>query len=193
MAASHFVLFGPPAAGKGTQAARLVGETGKMPTSTGELLRKAVADGTKTGKRVGEIMNAGGLVDDATIMDIIRDYLDSGVAENGALFDGFPRTVVQAKALDVLLRERGERVSHVVNIRVPDGILLSRVKKRIAETPEADRRADDSPQTLKERLVTYHEQTTPVLRYYQQQGTVFDIDGTQAIDEVTQQILQKLT
>ena len=189
---SHIVLFGPPAAGKGTQAKRIAAAGSLTPTSTGDMLRAAVAENTPLGQRAAGIMQAGNLVDDATIMGIIRDHLAHGGAPEGALFDGFPRTVAQAEGLDALLQERNESVSRVVHIIVPDEILLSRVESRLAETPEAERRADDTPEALKIRLVAYHEQTVPVLDYYRAQGKVLDIDGTQAIEAVTRNILMSL-
>ena len=189
---SHIVLFGPPAAGKGTQAKRIANQGNLTPTSTGDMLRAAVAEDTPLGQKAAGIMQAGNLVDDATIMGIIGDHLASGGAPDGALFDGFPRTVAQAEGLDALLKERQESVSFVVNIIVPDEILLSRVESRIAETPEAERRADDSPEALKVRLVAYHDQTVPVLAHYRAQGKVLDIDGTQTIEAVTASILESL-
>ena len=189
---SHIVLFGPPAAGKGTQAKRIAKQGNLIPTSTGDMLRAAVAEDTPLGQKASGIMQAGNLVDDATIMGIIGDHLGSGGAPEGALFDGFPRTVAQAEGLDALLKERQESVSFVVNIIVPDEILLSRVESRIAETPEAERRADDSPEALKVRLVAYHDQTVPVLAHYRAQGKVLDIDGTQTIEAVTASILESL-
>ncbi|NQY82327.1 MAG: adenylate kinase [Alphaproteobacteria bacterium] len=190
---AHIVLFGPPAAGKGTQAKRVAAATGMVPTSTGDMLRAAVAENTPLGQKAAGIMRAGNLVDDAIIMGIINDHLVLGDAPDGALFDGFPRTVAQAEGLDSLLKERGEEVSKVVNIVVPDEILLSRVESRIAETPVAERRSDDSSEALEVRLVAYHEQTVPVMAYYRSQGKLVDVDGTALIDTVTQSILVHLS
>ena len=188
----HVVLFGPPAAGKGTQAALLAQKTGMSPASTGDMLRAAVSEGTPLGKRADQIMKAGDLVDDATVVGIIADYLATVMLRDGVLFDGFPRTVAQAEALDALLAERGDELVAVINIVVPDEILMSRVESRLSQTPPEQRRADDTPEALQVRLQNYHAQTLPVLEYYQSSGKVRDIKGDDSIEQVSANILALL-
>lgn len=182
------ILFGPPAAGKGTQAKIIEEEHGLVQLSTGDMLRAAVAAGTEMGLRAKSIMDSGALVDDATVIGIISDRIDEADCANGFILDGFPRTVAQAEALDAMLEEKGRKLDHVIEVRVADEVLYSRVETRVAATPESERRADDNVETMKKRLEVYHAQTAPVLPYYDGKGMLKTVDGMQTIEEVTTEI-----
>lgn len=182
------VMFGPPGAGKGTQAKLLVESRGLVQLSTGDMLRAAVAAGTELGKQAKAIMDSGGLVDDATMLGIISDRMEEPDCANGVILDGFPRTVAQAEGLDALLDGKGLKIDHVIELTVDDDALFQRIETRIAETPVEERRADDNAETLKKRLGVYHDQTKPILPYYEKQGLLRQIDGMLPIDDVTQAI-----
>lgn len=180
----NLVLFGPPGAGKGTQAKRLVAERGMIQLSTGDMLRAARASGSELGRRVAAIMDAGSLVSDEIVIDLIEERLPEAEAAGGAIFDGFPRTLAQAQALDALLRGRNARVDKVIRLKVDETALLERVTKRF----EAERRADDNPESFKVRLAAYNAQTAPLLPYYAQQGKLFEVDGMGTIPDVARAI-----
>ncbi|MFO1186444.1 MAG: adenylate kinase [Alphaproteobacteria bacterium] len=180
----HLILLGPPGAGKGTQAEILVKRHGIVQLSTGQMLRDAVAAGTDLGKRAKTIMDRGDLVPDEIVVGLISERLDQRDAEKGAIFDGFPRNVAQAEALDALLKSKGRRLDAVISIEVPDEELLARVEKRIRETPPEKRRSDDNAETLKKRLEVYHAQTKALVPHYDRQGKLVRIDGTRSIEEV---------
>ena len=183
----NLVLFGPPGAGKGTQAKVLV-ETRDLPQlSTGDMLRGAVAAGSDLGREVESILARGDLVSDKIVIEIIRERLKVADCVKGAVFDGFPRTVPQAEALDTLLGGFGRKIEIVIELKVNDEILLERVKRRIAQGMS---RPDDNPETLKNRLAVYHKNTAPLLDYYGKQGKVVTIDGMAPIAEVTRQIAE---
>ncbi len=182
----NLILLGPPGAGKGTQAEHLVNNFGLVQLSTGEMLRAAVAAGTKVGKKAKKIMDRGDLVPDDVVVGIISDRMDEPDCANGVIFDGFPRNVAQAKALDKMLAKKKLSLDIVLEIRVDDEILISRIETRAAET--GGQRADDNAETLKQRLVVYHEQTAPLLPYYEKKGKLTVIDGMNAIDEVASEI-----
>jgi len=182
------ILFGPPGAGKGTQAKIIEDEHGLVQLSTGDMLRAAVAAGTDMGLKAKAIMDAGALVDDDTVIGIISDRIDQVDCANGFILDGFPRTVAQAEALDTMLQKKGRKLDHVIEVKVADDVLFERIEGRIAETPESERRADDNAETLKKRLAVYHSQTAPVLPYFAAKNMLETVDGMQSIDTVTAEI-----
>jgi adenylate kinase len=184
----NLVLFGPPAAGKGTQAKRLVAERGMVQLSTGDMLRAARSSGSELGKRVSDIMDRGELVSDEIVIALIEEALPAAEKAGGAIFDGFPRTVAQAEALDALLAGRGAKIDVVLRLVVDDAALLSRIAKRFAE----EGRADDNPEAFKVRLNAYNTQTAPLLPYYRAQGRLVELDGMAGIDDVARQIDQAL-
>jgi len=182
----RLILLGPPGAGKGTQAQRLIAKHGIVQLSTGDMLRAAVAAGTPVGLRAKSIMDRGELVPDEVVVAIIADRIDQPDAR-GFVLDGFPRTVPQAQALDRLLAERGLKLDAVIELKVDEGILLKRIEKRVAEMAARGEkiRADDNPEVLKGRLSAYRAQTAPVTGYYADKGMLRAVDGMAAIDEVT--------
>ena len=176
----NLILFGPPAAGKGTQAKRLVEEKGMVQLSTGDMLRAAIASGSELGLKVKDVLARGDLVTDEIVIALIEDRLPEAEAAGGAIFDGFPRTVAQAEALDAMLAKRGSRIDRVVRLKVDDAALTARIAKRFAEQA----RPDDNPETFKDRLAVYNRQTAPLLPYYEATGALVQIDGMGGIDEV---------
>jgi adenylate kinase len=185
----NVIMFGPPGAGKGTQA-KLLQEKRKHPQlSTGDMLRAAIAAGTPLGKQVESILAKGDLVSDEIVVGIIGDRYDQPDCKNGAVFDGFPRTIAQAEALDKMLAARGRKIDVVIELKVDDTILLDRVKQRIAE---GSARPDDNPETLKNRLDVYYRNTAPLLDYYKKQGKLTTLDGMAPIADVTAAIAQVL-
>ncbi len=181
------IMFGPPGAGKGTQAEILTKKHNIVQLATGDMLRQAVKDGTDLGLKAKSIMEAGQLVDDATIIGIIANRITESDCQNGFILDGFPRTIPQAEGLDKMLASAKKTINHVIELRVPDEILLQRIQSRAAENiaKNIPVRADDNEETLKKRLKTYHESTAPVLPYYQSSGKLSVLDGTLAIDKVS--------
>jgi adenylate kinase len=186
----RLILLGPPGAGKGTQAQRLVMKYGIVQLSTGDMLRAAVAAGTPVGMRAKEIMARGDLVPDDVVVAIIADRIGLADAKHGFVLDGFPRTVPQAEALDRLLGERGMQLDAVVELKVNEGILLQRIETRVAEmTARGEKvRADDNPEALKKRLDAYRAQTEPLLVYYGKTGQLRTVDGMASRAEVAAQI-----
>ena len=180
----NLILFGPPAAGKGTQAKRLVSEHGFVQLSTGDMLRAARAAGTELGKKVASIMDSGSLVSDEIVIALIEEQLDNNPDANGFIFDGFPRTVAQAESLDGALSARNMKVDRVVRLRVDDAALLARVTKRFEEQG----RKDDNPESFKTRLSNYNNQTAPLLPYYTEQGKLSEVDGMAPIETVAASI-----
>jgi len=184
----NIILFGPPGAGKGTQAKIIEDRYGLVQLSTGDMLRAAVAEGSEIGLRAKAIMDAGNLVDDATMLGIIAERITQPDCAKGFILDGFPRTVAQADGLEQMLAEKGMGIDRVIEITVDDQELYARIEKRAAETPAEQRRADDNAETLKKRLGVYYAQTAPVLPYYADRGELHKVDGMQPIDRVTSQI-----
>jgi len=182
----NLVLFGPPGAGKGTQAKILTEKRGLPQLSTGDMLRAAIAAGTPLGLACKVLMDKGALVPDETVVGIIADRYDQPDCANGAVFDGFPRTIAQAEALDEMLAERGRKIDLVLELKVDDAALLARVESRIAAGGPV--RADDNPETLKKRLEVYYKSTAPLLGYYGGQGKLKTLDGMAPIGDVTGQI-----
>lgn len=184
----NIILLGPPGAGKGTQAKILVDDHGLVQLSTGDMLRAAVASGSELGQEAKAVMEAGKLMPDDIMVQIISDRIAEPDCSNGFILDGFPRTTAQAEALDEMLGEKGLPLDHVIEISVDDAVLIDRINARVAQTPEAERRDDDNEETLKHRLQVYHEQTAPILPYYESRGMLKKVDGMQPIDEVSKQI-----
>lgn len=184
----NLILLGPPGAGKGTQAEVLVSRHGLIQLSTGQMLRDAVAAGTALGKKVKEIMDRGDLVPNEVVVGLIAERIDQPDCKNGVIFDGFPRNVAQAEALDAMLESKSLKLDNVVSIEVPEEELYDRVKKRAAETPEKDRRSDDNEETLRKRLEVYRAETAALVPYYDAQGKLVRIDGLQPIDKVSADI-----
>lgn len=182
----NIILLGPPGAGKGTQAKILQTERGMVQLSTGDMLRAAVASGSDVGMKAKAVMEAGQLVSDEIVIGVVSERLDQPDVKTGAIFDGFPRTIAQAAALDTLLDEKGMALDAVVEMQVDDAVLIQRILQRAAETGGA--RADDNEETLTKRLGVYHEQTAPLIDYYRERGKLKSIDGMAAIDEVTRQL-----
>ena len=176
----NLILFGPPAAGKGTQAKRLVDERRMVQLSTGDMLRAAIASGSELGKRVEGIMQRGALVSDEIVIELIESRLPEAEAAGGAIFDGFPRTIAQAEALDAMLKGRGRQIDLVVRLKVDDEVLTERIAGRYAESG----RPDDNPESFKVRLDAYNRQTAPLLPYYERQGKLVQVDGMGSIQEV---------
>ncbi len=180
----NLILFGPPAAGKGTQAKRLVAERGMVQLSTGDMLRAARSSGSELGKRVAGIMDRGELVSDDIVIALIEEAMSQAGAAKGVIFDGFPRTVAQAEALDSLLAGRGTRIDQVIRLKVDDKGLIKRVAKRFKE----EGRSDDNPESFKVRLEAYNRQTAPLLPYYKKQKKLVEIDGMRSIEDVAKRI-----
>ena len=176
----NVILFGPPAAGKGTQAARLVNERGMVQLSTGDMLRAAIASGSELGQKCQAIMARGELIADDIVIALIEARLKEAEDAGGAIFDGFPRTVAQAEALDAMLAKLGKQIDHVVRLKVDDAALLERVSKRYAEQG----RPDDNPESFKVRLEAYNRNTAPLLPYYADKGLLTEIDGMGPIETV---------
>jgi adenylate kinase len=183
----RLILLGPPGAGKGTQALRLVSKNGLVQLSTGDMLRAAVAAGTEVGLRAKSIMDAGQLVPDEVVVAIIADRIGQDDAKRGFVLDGFPRTVPQAEALDRLLAERGLKLDGVIELKVDEGILLKRIETRVAEmTARGEQlRADDNPDVLKGRLAAYRALTAPLADYYARKGMLKAVDGMTPIGAVS--------
>jgi adenylate kinase len=176
----NLILFGPPAAGKGTQAKKLVSERSFIQLSTGDMLRAARTSGTELGKKVAGIMDSGALVSDEIVIALIEEQLDRNPKAAGFIFDGFPRTIPQAEALDASLANRGKKVDAVIRLKVDEAALLDRVTKRF----EAEGRADDNPEAFKKRLGAYNAQTAPLLPKYRGEGKLSEIDGMASVDQV---------
>ena len=211
----HILLMGPPGAGKGTQAEKLIEEFKIPHISTGDMFRAAVKAGTELGKEAKRYMDAGGLVPDVVTIGIVREGLSKPECANGFMLDGFPRTEEQAVALDGILKELGIKLTGVININVPDSELVGRVTgRRICKNCGATfhvsfnptkvegvcdkcsgalyQRNDDKEETVKNRLQAYHAQTEPLIEYYSKQGVYTEIDGLQAIDRVFADVVAAL-
>lgn len=191
----RLILLGPPGAGKGTQAQRLVHKHGIVQLSTGEMLRAAVAAGTPIGLKAKDIMASGALVPDEVVVGIIADRIEEPDAKKGFILDGFPRTVAQAEALDALLKQKKLNLDAVIELKVNEGALLDRVATRVAQMRERGEevRADDTPEVLSNRLASYRAQTEPLVDYYSERRKLATIDGMMAIEEVTEAINKVLS
>ena len=180
----NLILFGPPAAGKGTQAKRLVAGRSMVQLSTGDMLREAIASGSDLGRECQAIMSRGDLVSDAIVIALIEARLKDAGDANGAIFDGFPRTVAQAEALDAMLAKLGQKIDRVVRLKVNDTALLERVARRFAEQG----RPDDNPDSFKVRLEAYNRNTAPLLPYYADKGLLTEVDGMGTVEAVASAI-----
>ena len=186
----RLILLGPPGAGKGTQAQRLVSKYGIVQLSTGDLLRAAASAGTPLGLQAKTLIDRGELVPDDVVVPIVADRIDQPDAKNGFVLDGFPRTVAQAEALDRLLAERSLKLDAVIELAVDQGILLERIEKRAADTTARGEtvRSDDNATVLKDRLAAYRARTAPLAYYYASKGLHRVVDGMAPIDHVTRAI-----
>jgi adenylate kinase len=186
----RLILLGPPGAGKGTQAQRLLHRYGIVQLSTGEMLRAAVAAGTPVGLKAKDIMASGALVPDDIVINIISDRLDQPDARKGFILDGFPRTVPQAQALDDLLKKKHIKLDAVVELRVNESALLQRVETRVAEMRARGEevRIDDTPEVLSKRLASYRSLTEPLIHYYSERRKLLTVDGMMTIEHVTREI-----
>ena len=182
----NLVLFGPPGAGKGTQSKILTEKRGLPQLSTGDMLRAAIEAGTPLGLSVKATIAKGELVSDETVIGIIAERYDQPDCKNGAVFDGFPRTIPQAEALDRMLGERGKKIDLVLELKVDDAVLLSRVEARIKAGGVL--RSDDNPETLAHRLGVYYKNTAPLLDFYREQGKLKSVDGMAPVETVTAQV-----
>ncbi|KAB7613274.1 adenylate kinase [Amylibacter sp. SFDW26] len=185
----NIILLGPPGAGKGTQAARLVEERNMVQLSTGDMLRAAKTSGTEMGNKVAAVMDRGELVTDEIVIGLIEEQLD-GDNKGGFIFDGFPRTLAQADALADLLASKGKTLDTVIEMRVKDEVLVDRIVNRAAEAAAAGQpvRADDNAESLKVRLMAYYKETSPLIGYYHAKGQLQSVDGLQSIEDVAASI-----
>jgi adenylate kinase len=186
----RLILLGPPGAGKGTQAQRLVDKHGIVQLSTGDMLRAAVKAGTPVGRKARDVMARGELCPDEVVVAIVADRIDQPDAAQGFILDGFPRTLPQAEALDRMLADKGLKLDAVIELKVDPAILLGRVEKRIADMKAQGQplRADDNAEALKTRLDAYRAQTAPLIDYYGKRGALKTVDGMAPIPEVGQAI-----
>ena len=184
----NVLLLGPQGAGKGTQAKRIAADYGLPHIATGEMLRDAMAAGTPLGREVKPIYDSGGLVPDDLMIELIRERLSQPDAEDGFVLDGFPRTFVQAEALDAMLRDIGRPLSLVLELQVPDEVAIERLGRRA----ELEGRADDTPEAIRRRLALYHEETEPLIEYYRSRGNVVGIHGDRDENSVFAEIQQAL-
>jgi adenylate kinase len=190
----RLILLGPPGAGKGTQAKRLVEQFKVVQLSTGDMLRAAVAAGTPVGLKAKDIMARGGLVPDDVVVAVVADRISEPDAQNGFILDGFPRTVPQAEALDRMLEQKGLALDAVIELKVDENAMLGRIESRIASAVAQGQplRSDDNPESLKTRLAAYHAQTAPLTGYYAGKGMLRMVDGMTPIDDVTAAIAEVL-
>jgi adenylate kinase len=208
----NIILLGPPGAGKGTQARRLVEESGLVQLSTGDMLRAAKTSGTEMGKRVSEVMAKGHLVTDDIVIGLIAEQLDGEAGKHGLIFDGFPRTLAQADALEALMAAKGKFLDAVIEMRVDDEALVERIAGRFTcescgevyhdvarPTAKAEvcdkcgstqfvRRADDNADSVRVRLMAYYRQTAPLIGYYHAKGKLRTVNGLDAIDTISREI-----
>ncbi|MGE7471287.1 adenylate kinase [Bosea sp. NPDC003192] len=190
----RLIFLGPPGAGKGTQATRIVAKHGIPQLSTGDMLRAAVAAGTPVGLKAKAVMDAGGLVSDEIVIGIVADRIEEADAKKGFILDGFPRTLAQAEALDTMLAGKGLKLDKVLELRVDQTKLVDRIVRRAEEAKAAGQpvRKDDDPEVFKTRLEAYNRDTAIVAPYYDKRGQLTPIDGMQPIDDVSSAIEQAL-
>ena len=183
----YYILFGPPGAGKGTQASAMVEKYNLRHLSTGELLRGEIAAGSPLGLKAKELIEAGSLVPDEIVEGMIEDKFNSVKDVNGFLLDGFPRTIAQAEALDAMLAKRNESVTSVVSIMIPDSMIMERIKHRASIEGRAD---DAKDEVIQNRIRTYHEKTEPLIEFYRNADRYCEIDGTGTIEGVRSAIFE---
>lgn len=211
----NIMLFGAPGAGKGTQAKYIIEKYGIPQISTGDMLRAAIAEGTKMGMEAKKFMDEGKLVPDSTIIGIIKDRLVQEDCQKGFILDGFPRTLAQAEALEKLMKEIGINLDKVISLNVPDELIVGRITgRRVCSACGASfhveynppkiegkcdycgekliTRKDDTKETVEKRLIAYHEQTAPLFDFYKERGVMVEIDGTKEISEITKEIFNIL-
>lgn len=190
----RLILLGPPGAGKGTQAQRLVEKHGIVQLSTGDMLRAAVAAGTETGRKAKAIMDAGELVSDDIVNAIVAERIDEADCANGFILDGYPRTLAQADAVEAMLTERGLSLDAVIELVVDDKALVGRIIKRAEDAKAAGQpvRKDDTPEVFADRLQEYYKKTAPLTGYYYAKGQLKTVDGMKSIDGVTEEIARVL-
>ncbi|MBA4224060.1 adenylate kinase [Bosea vestrisii] len=190
----RLIFLGPPGAGKGTQATRIVAKHGIPQLSTGDMLRAAVAAGTPVGLKAKAVMDAGGLVSDEIVIGIVADRIEEADAKKGFILDGFPRTLAQAEALDSMLAGKGLKLDKVLELRVDQSKLVDRIVRRAEEAKAAGQpvRKDDDPEVFKTRLEAYNRDTAIVAPYYEKRGQLTPIDGMQPIEQVASAIDQAL-
>jgi adenylate kinase len=190
----RLIFLGPPGAGKGTQATRIVAKYGIPQLSTGDMLRAAVAAGTPVGLKAKAVMDAGGLVSDDIVIGIVADRIEEADAKKGFILDGFPRTLAQAEALDSMLAGKGLKLDKVLELRVDQDKLVDRIVRRAEEARAAGQpvRKDDDPEVFKTRLAAYNRDTAVVAPYYEKRGQLTPIDGMAPIDEVSAAIEKAL-
>jgi adenylate kinase len=184
----NILLLGPQGSGKGTQAKRISGEYGLAHVATGDMLRAAIAAGTPLGRRVQPIVDAGELVPDDLMIELIRERLGEEDAQEGFILDGFPRTMVQAEALDTLLKDLGRDLGVVFELQIPDEVCVGRLLKRAAE----EGRVDDTPEAIATRLERYHEETEPLIEHYRATGNLVGIHADRPINDVFAEIQRTL-
>lgn len=186
----NIILFGPPGAGKGTQAAYIQERYGLTKLSTGDMLRAEIAAESELGLEVKKIIDAGDLVPDHIMIELISRRIEEPDCRNGFILDGFPRTLGQAQALDLMLEEKGKKLDAVFQLKVDDSALLSRLESRVSEQKQKGlpARSDDNADTLARRLKVYHSQTKPVLPYYEDKGNLYVIAGMKPIADVSKEI-----
>lgn len=191
----RLIFLGPPGAGKGTQAARIVAKHGIPQLSTGDMLRAAVAAGTPVGQKAKAVMDAGGLVSDEIVIGIVADRIEEPDAKKGFILDGFPRTLAQAEALDEMLAGKGLKLDAVLELKVDQSKLVDRIVRRAEEARAAGQpvRKDDDPEVFKTRLEAYNRDTAVVAPYYDKRGQLTIIDGMQPIDDVSEAIANALS
>lgn len=186
----RLIFLGPPGAGKGTQAKRLTDKYGIPQLSTGDMLRAAVSAGTEIGKRAKAVMDAGGLVSDDIVNQIVSERIEAPDCAKGFILDGYPRTVPQAKALADNMRKKNLALDAVIELKVDEEALIRRIENRVAETIAAGGtvRSDDNPEAFRKRLTEYREKTAPLSNYYSEQGELVTLDGMADVDAVTEAI-----
>ncbi len=178
----NIILFGPPGAGKGTQAEKIKTHFELPHLSTGNIFRANIKNETPLGKKVKSILDSGQLVPDETVVDLVVDELENSKYNNGVIFDGFPRTVTQAKALDKYLEDKNKKIDAFITLEVPEEELIERILSR------GEGRSDDTPEKIKTRLQVYYDETSPVLNYYKEKGAVEEIDGVGSVEEIFERI-----